>query len=205
MEIIDLGKQYLELYHAGKKVQEIDADRGTYLRVTGQGQPGGEDFQRAIQAIYSVAYTLKFQLKGEGVLDFKVPKLECLWDTDDVEGTPREHWKWRLQVRIPDAVTGRQVAAARKAVKAKGEVDPVLVRRASWKEGRALQIMHTGPYDQVGASYERLVATAQELGYRARGPAHEVYISDPRRTAPERLKTVVRMPVSHPRPEHARG
>ncbi len=138
-------------------------------------------------------------------MDFKVPKLECLWDTNDVEGTPREEWEWRLQIRIPDAVSGAQVSAARKAVKVKGTVDPALVRRASWKEGRALQVMHVGPYDQVGAACEQLVATAREMGYRPRGPAHEVYVSDPRRTAPERLKTVVRMPVSHPRPTYARG
>jgi hypothetical protein len=205
METIDFGKQYRELYHAGRKVQEVHAERGAFLRVTGRGEPGGEAFQRAIEALFSVAYTLKFQLKGAGVLDFKVPKLECLWDTDDVEGTPPEDWEWRLQIRIPDVVTGAQVGAARKAVKAKGAVDPALVRRTSWKEGLALQVMHVGPYDQVGASCEQLAVTVQELGYRQRGPVHEVYISDPRRTAPERLRTVVRMPISHPRPAYARG
>jgi hypothetical protein len=205
MQTIDFAKEHRELYHAGKKVQEIDAQRASYLRVKGKGAPGAEAFQRAIEALYSVGYTLKFQLKHGGELDFKVPKLECLYDLGDAGETPPDQWEWRLQLRIPDQITADQVRAAKSAVKAKGQVDPADVRRTSWKEGRAVQVMHVGPYDQVGTSYRLLKETARELGYRERGPCHEIYISDPRRTAPEKLKTIVRMPISHSRPSYARG
>jgi len=199
MQTIDIGKQFKELYTAKKKIEEISAERGTYLALEGQGEPGGEAYRSAIEKLYTVAYTLKFSLKGQGVVDFKVPKLECLWLFDDPKSVPRAEWPWRLQSRIPDEVTAQQIKQTVKAIRDKKDLDCSAVKRRSWKEGRALQLLHVGPYEKLGESYGKLHAEALQLGYRERGPAHEVYLSDPRRVEPERLKTIVRMPISRPR------
>lgn len=200
MQTIDFAKELKPLYTAKKKIEEVNAERGIYLIIEGRGEPGGEAYVEAIGKLYAVAYTLKFALKAEGVVDFKVPKLECLWLFDDPEKLPREQWPWRLQIRIPDEVKSPQLRQTIKGIREKKGEDCSMVRRRSWKEGRALQVLHVGPYESLGETYGRLHSEVETLGYRERGPAHEVYISDPRRTAPERLKTIVRMPIAHPRP-----
>ena len=205
MRTVDFGKELKPLYTAKRKIEEVEAERGTFLIVEGAGEPGGEAYVEAIAKLYAVAYSLRFGLKADGVVDFKVPKLECLWLFDDPENLPREQWPWRLQIRIPDEVKGLHVRQTVKSIREKKGEDCSMVKRRSWKEGRALQTMHLGPYQNLGETYVRLHTEAKTLGYRERGPAHELYISDPRRTAPERLKTIVRLPISHPRPAHARA
>jgi hypothetical protein len=194
MDAIDFSKTLKGLYSARRKVEEISADTGTFLAVEAQGRPGGEEFQRAVEALYGVAYTLKFACKAEGSLDFKVNKLECLYLSDPCK-TAMDDWQWRLLVRIPDEVTAAQVAATKKALREKKGLDAAVVKRIRWKEGRSLQAMHVGPYDAVGETYKQLGRYAQEHGLEVHGPGHEIYISDPRRTAPEKLKTIVRLGV----------
>lgn len=205
MDTIDFTRLNKELYHAGRTVQEVAAERATFLAVNGQGEPGGEAFQRAFESLYSVCYTLRFQRRQAGGADFKMPRPECLWYVAEGEAAGPARWAWRLQLRVPDDVTAQEVRAARRAVHERKGLDTAGVRRVSWREGRALQVLHVGPYDEVAPVYEALSTAAQERGYRVRGPAHEVYLNDPGRVAPERLRTIVRMPVSHPRPAHAHG
>ncbi|MFQ6046658.1 MAG: GyrI-like domain-containing protein [Gemmatimonadales bacterium] len=205
MKKIELMKQFRELYTAKRTVQEVAAERATFLAVNGRGKPGGEQFRNSIEMLYAIAYTTKFALKQARILDFKVPRLECLWLVDDPERTPPTDWEWRLLIRIPDDVTQSHVREARRILREEKGLDCTRVRRVSWREGRALQVLHVGPYEGLHQSYTRLQSRARELGYRVKGPGHEVYLSDPRRTAPERLKTIVRMPVSLPRPSYARG
>jgi hypothetical protein len=195
MKSFDLKKTHKDLYTANSKIKEVEASKATFLVVEDRGEPGGPAFEAAIGALYGVAYTTKFSLKTAGTLDFGVPNAECVWLFDDPGKTPKTKWTWRLQIRIPDQVTGRHVAAARKAIEERKGVDASKVKRATFSEGRCLQTMHVGPYDEVGETYERLAERATELGLDAKGPGHEIYISDPRRTRPERLKTIVRMPV----------
>lgn len=194
MEVVDLGKTLKHLYAAKREVEEINVEQGTFLTVEGQGAPGGAAFQEAIQCLYGTAYTVKFTLKREGVLDFSVGKLECLYLSDPGK-TPKSEWRWRFLVRVPDAVTSAHVAQAQQALKERKGLDASAVKRIRWKEGRAVQVLHVGPYDQVGAAFGQLDAYARERGLAAQGPAHEIYISDPRRIAPENLKTIVRLPV----------
>ena len=205
MEKIELVKKLKDLYTATNTIKEVVAERAVFLCVDGQGKPGGEAFQQAVGMVYPVVYTAKFTLKHAGVLDFAVSRLECLYDVPDAKNTPMSEWQWRVLIRIPEEVTKTHVAEAKKTVREKKGLDCSAVKRVSWREGRALQVMHTGPYDQVSGAYERLVAEAGELGYRVKGPGHEIYISDPCRVAPEKLKTIVRLPVAHPRPSYARG
>lgn len=194
METVDFSKTLKGLYSAKRKVEEVAADSGTFLAVEAQGRPGGEEFQQAIGALYSVAYTLKFACKAKGVLDFKVGKLECLY-LSDPHKTAMDDWQWRMLVRIPDQVSAGEVTQTKKALRQNKGIDASAVKRIPWKEGRALQGMHVGPYDDVARTYEQLASYAQEHGFEVTGPAHEIYISDPRRTAPEKLKTIVRLGV----------
>lgn len=194
MKTFDFFKTLKDLYTARPKIKEVVADSGTFLAVDGVGAPGGEAFQQAIQALYSAVYTVKFTLKLAGTLDFKVGKLECLYLSDPKQ-TPMDQWKWRALVRIPDEVTARHLAQARKAVREKKGIDASQVKRLRWKEGRALQVLHVGPYQAVGSAYERLDAYAKEQGLAIHCAAHEIYLNDPRGTPPAKLKTIVRLPV----------
>jgi len=194
MATIDFTKSLKDLYTATKTIQEVRPGTGTFLAVDGQGEPGGTAFQDAIRDLYTVAYTLKFACKLGGGCDFKVNKLEGLYFSDPA-ATPKAQWQWRLLVRIPDEVSSKHVADARRAVREKKGLDVASVKRLRWKEGPALQVLHVGPYDQVGPTYAQLEAFAQAEGREVSCPAHEIYLSDPRMTPPERIKTIVRLAV----------
>lgn len=198
METIDFAKTLKHLYTAKRRIEEVNAGPGTFFAVDAKGPPGGDAFQKAIQSLYSTVYTVKFTLKHAGVLDFKVAKLECLY-LSDPQKTPISEWQWRVLVRVPDAVTSKHLADAKKALKERNGLATAAVRRIRWKEGRAVQVLHVGPYDQVGPTYCQLDAFAREQGLVPQCPAHEIYISDPRRLAPEKLKTIVRLPVKQRR------
>lgn len=191
---IDFRKLYPDLYRESRDVAEVRAARGVFLTVDGVGKPGGPAFQAAIGALYALAYTAKFTLKQAGLGDFAVPALEGLY-FDDPATTPSAQWRWRLQIRIPDQVTARALAGVRKTLAEKKGLDTRSVKRVAWAEGRALQVLHVGPYDQAGGAYQRLASEATARGLSCAGPGHEVYLSDPRRVPPGRIKTIVRMPV----------
>jgi hypothetical protein len=195
MKTIDFAKTHKELYTATRKIKEVSADAAVYLAVESQGEPGGRAFQDAIMALYSAVYTLKFSLKHAGRMDFKVAKLECLYFSDPAE-TPRDQWRWQLLVRVPEELTAADLTAAKKAIREKGKGDAAAVKRLRLKGGRALQVLHVGPYCRLCESYGPLMAHAAEQGLTLSGPAHEVYLSDPRRVAPEKLKTIIRLPVA---------
>lgn len=205
MKTIDLAKDFKDLYTATSKVKEVIAERGTFLSVEGTGAPGGEAYIAAIGALFAVAYTTKFTLKKAGVLDFKVPPPECVWRVEDPKGTPRTEWEWRLMIRVPDEVTTAHLKEVRKTLAEKKGLDASNVKRRSWRPGRALQIMHVGPYDKLEEPYAKLSAHADQIGAKPKTGCHEVYLSHPGRTAPDRLRTIVRMPISLPRPPYARG
>ena len=194
MQSIDFARTLKDLYTAARKVKEVLAETGTFFAVEGEGTPGGEAFQHAIQCLFSTAYTVKFALKQQEAVDFKIGKLECLYLSDPAE-TPMPQWRWRILLRVADAVTAKDLAQAKKVLRDKKGLDASTVKRIRWKEGRAVQVLHVGPYDQVGQTYGQLQAYAEQHGLVTRCPAHEIYLSDPRRTAPEKLKTIVRLPV----------
>jgi hypothetical protein len=195
---VDFRKLCPDLYRESREIAEVRAARGVFLAVDGVGEPGGPAFQAAVGALYALAYTAKFTLKHAGLGDFAVPALEGLY-FDDPATTPRAQWRWRLQLRIPDHVTARALTGVRKALAEKKGLDTRPVKRITWAEGRALQVLHVGPYDEVGGVYQRLIAEAVARGLSCAGPGHEIYLSDPRRVPPARIKTIVRMPVRAPR------
>ena len=195
MDKIDFKKTMKELYRATNKVARVKAVEGTFLAVDGQGAPGGEAFQKAIQNLYPVAYTVKFALKNAGTIDFVVPPLEALWHDDPNEVPDMSKWRWRTMIRVPENVNSEQLQEAQSTILEKKGTDTSDVQLVRWEEGESLQALHIGPYDQVGPVYEQLQSSALLENVTLGPPGHEIYLSDPRRTAPEKLKTIVRMPI----------
>jgi hypothetical protein len=195
MKKLDYAKTLKDLYTATSRIKEVKAGKARFLCVDGKGEPGGKAFDNAIQALFSVAYTAKFMLKAAKVIDFGVSRLEAFWPECDYAHTPESEWRWRIAVRAPEQLTAAAVAQARKAIKERKGLDVSSVKPVTIDEGRALQVMHVGPYDQVGAAYGQLLAYAVENGLAIGGDGHEIYLSDPRRVAKSKIKTIVRLPV----------
>ncbi|MGA2576682.1 MAG: GyrI-like domain-containing protein [Bryobacteraceae bacterium] len=173
--------------------------KAAYLGIAGHGTPGGDAFERAVGALYSVAFTIKMASKFAG-RDFGVCKLEGLWWVDSGSSfitQPKDTWSWRLLIRTPDFIRKRELEAARKQLAAKGK-DPLFrdVELTTLTEDRCVQMLHAGSYDREPETIRQMEAFAGEQGYRLDGLHHEIYLSDPRRVAPEKLRTILRIPVS---------
>ncbi len=197
---IDLFKQHRDEYVGRKKPVIVTARRASYLSIEGRGEPGGEEFQARVGALYAAAYTLKFLSKGQG-RDYVVCKLEAVWWGDggdaDFSGLPKDQWRWRLMIRTPDFIGDDNLAATIEKVKAKGQSPEIVdVRLTEFEEGRCVQQLHVGPYDTEGETLAQMHAFAEDQGLAFAGRHHEIYLSDPRRVEPARLRTILRMPVS---------
>lgn len=198
---IDYKKEFKELYQpSAKEVAIVTVPKMDFLMIDGQGEPGvSQAFLDATGALYPLAYTIKFMVKAmPDATDYVVPPLEGLWWADDMTafGERRyDEWKWTLMIMQPPSVTKELFDKAFAQVKAK-KVPAALarVRFEAYDEGKCVQIMHIGPFDQEGPTLEKAHAKVQELGKKLRLKHHEIYLSDPCRTAPERLKTVLRQP-----------
>jgi len=185
----------------------LDVPPGRFLVAEGTGDPSGEAFHAAIGAIYGVAWTVKMTGKREDARrDFKVGALEGLWwgGAPGDSAAKRRRWRWKLLIRVPGFVTTADVRRARAALAAKGRAagDVGLERFA---EGRAVQVLHVGPYADEPETLARLEAFAREQGLAFDGAHHEIYLSDPTRTAPAKLRTILRhavrgRPPRSPRP-----
>ena len=202
MNKLDLRKELKEFYKAGaKKPNIIDVPKGKFLTITGRGAPAGSDYQAALNALYSVAYTLKFKCKFEGK-DFRVMALESLWWWDDPtifsikNAPPKDEWNWKSMMRQPDFITHEMVDAVKQEVKEKKGIEEVgKIVLETFHEGLSAQIMHIGPYSEEEPTIQKLHSFIEENGYKMRGLHHEIYLSDPRRAKPERWKTIIRQPV----------
>lgn len=197
---IDLKKIHKELFSARQAPRLVDVPRLSYCMIDGRGAPASEAFQTAIQALYSTAYTLKFALKADGRTDFVAPPLEALWSSADPRAFAEkryDEWRWTLMLMLPGHVETTDLRAALQTLERKGKRAPDhdRLRQDALAEGRAAQALYIGPYDEMGSAVESLQAFAEARGYRSSGPQHDIYLSDPRRTAPEKLKTILRQPL----------
>ena len=204
MEKFDHRKTLTTLYHATvKKVAEIDVPAMNYLMVDGASAPGSEEFIEAIEALYPLAYTLKFMVKkGPLALDYRVLPLEGLWWAEDmsafIEPNRKDEWQWTLMIMQPDFITEDMVATARAEVatkKAPVALDKLRFER--FTEGPCVQALHKGPFDEEGPTIEKLHQHIRGTGRNLHGKHHEIYLSDMRRTAPANLKTILRQPFLH--------
>jgi hypothetical protein len=169
--------------------------------VDGHGNPNtDQDYKDAVEALYAVAYKVKFASKRELDRDYVVPPLEGLWWAQDMGSfvaRTKSEWDWTMMIMQPDWITLQMVETAKQQA-AKSKDLPALtgLRLESYNEGLAVQIMHVGPYDDEAPTIARLHGEFLPAnGLVEAGKHHEIYLSDPRRTAPEKLKTVIRQPV----------
>ena len=176
----------------------LDIQPARYLSITGQGRPGGEEFQVKIGALYGTAFTLKFESKFAG-RDYAVCKLEGLYSTDQGGGgfatIPIDQWHWDLIIRVPGFVEAALLNAARAKLEAKQVPHAAEVVFKTLREGRCVQMLHVGPYDREPETIEKMRACAVAAGCECADLHHEIYLSDPRRVAPEKLRTILRIPV----------
>jgi hypothetical protein len=204
MEKIDLKQTLKHLYQPGRKDFElVEVPEMQFLMVDGAGDPNtAQAYQDALQALYTVAYKLKFASKKELDKDYVVPPLEGLWWAAEMDAFTtmlnKDAWSWTMMIMIPEWITlalfrevGDRIAAEKEPPADLGKV-----RLEGYREGLSAQIMHIGPYAEEGPTLARLYhewMPANGLGFN--GKHHEIYLSDPRRTALEKLKTVLRQPV----------
>ncbi|MGR3636736.1 MAG: GyrI-like domain-containing protein [Shimia sp.] len=176
-----------------------------FLSITGQGDPGGPDYARALGALYPLAYGIKFAQKAQGA-DFVVAPLEALWWADDPGSfvrAERDAWRWSAMIRMPEAMTQVDLDAAREAAQvklAKKGADTSALAEVSLKtleEGDFFQTLHVGPYSDEAPVLAHLHDVVMpEAGMTFSGHHHEIYLGDPRRVAPEKLRTILRQPVT---------
>ncbi|HVO41415.1 MAG TPA: GyrI-like domain-containing protein [Aggregatilineales bacterium] len=202
---LDLKKDLKHLYNpSAKEVVLMDVPPMNFLMVDGHGDPNeSQPFQEAMEALYAVAYTLKFASKAGGI-DYTVMPPEGLWWMDDMREfsmAAKDRWQWTLMIMQPDHITAEMVRQAVEDIQEKKN-PPALekLRFERFHEGLAAQIMHIGPYDAEEPTIARIHAwiTAHGYDFHGAGKHHEIYLGDPRRTAPDKLKTVLRQPVIQP-------
>ena len=202
MTKIDLKKELKHLYSpSSKEVSIIDVPEMNFLMIDGSGDPNtAQEYQEAIEALYAMSYELKFMVKrGESGIDYGVMPLEGLWWTDDMSQFSvdnKDIWKWTSMIMQPEYVVEELFNKAAGQV-AKKKNPPALprMRFETFSEGLAAQVMHLGPFSDEGPTVERLHSFIHENGYELTGRHHEIYLSDFRRAAPEKMKTVIRQPV----------
>ena len=204
----DYKKEYKEFYMPKGKPSIVTVPKMNYIAVRGQGDPNAEDgdYKAAIGLLYGIAFTIKMSKMGsrqiEGYFDFVVPPLEGFWRQDGIDGVDysrKEDFQWISVIRVPDFVTGDDFRWAVEEATLKKNQDFSKVEYLTIEEGLCVQCMHIGPYDDEPATVALMDQYLKENGYENdfsdTRQHHEIYLSDARRVAPEKLKTVIRHPV----------
>ena len=204
----DYKKEYKEFYMPKGRSSIVTVPEVNYIAVRGRGDPNKEDgeYKAAIELLYAVAYTIKMSKKGdrqiEGYFDYVVPPLEGFWWQDGVDGvdyTHKEAFNWSSVIRLPDFVTEEDFRWAVDEAEKKKKQDFSKAEFLTVEEGLCVQCMHIGPYDDEPATVSRMHEFMEQQGYvldiTDKRLHHEIYLSDARKTAPEKLKTVIRHPI----------
>ena len=196
----DSKKSLKTLYQpSGKRFSVVTVPAMNFLMVDGSGPPGNEVYVNACSWLYASSYSVKFDSKNNLDKDYVVPPLEGLWWADDMSAyteNRRDEWFWTLMIMQPAWITGPMIDKAINAASSKLGEPPDGLRFESFNEGLSVQIMHTGPYADEGPTIKALHEEYLPAnGFIENGEHHEIYISDPRRCAPEKLKTILRQPV----------
>ena len=205
----DFKKEYKEFYMPKNKPEIVNVPKANYIAVRGKGNPNeeGGEYQRAVGVLYSIAYTLKMSYKTdhkiEGFFEHVVPPLEGFWWQEGIEGcdyTSKEEFNWISVIRLPDFVTKEDFDWAVETATVKKKIDCSKAEYLTVEEGLCVQIMHQGPFDAEPATVAIIDQYIEENGYRndfsEKRLHHEIYMSDARKVAPEKWKTVIRHPVA---------
>lgn len=201
------------LYRVRKgRIDFVDVPDLGYLIVPGAGAPASTEFSDAVQALYTVSYGAHFLLRKRSGPSTRVMPLEALWWVDDADQLAlvkavaagettmatgdMTKWHWQAMIMQPDPIDADLLAEATAEARGKKTLAALnRLRYERWEEGRCAQLLHTGPYSAEGPSIAKLHRAIAEAGYRPRGRHHEIYLGDPRRSAPDRLRTIIRQPV----------
>ena len=198
---LDLFKSLKTEYAQPRTPRIIATTPGTYLALTGQSAPGSDDYGARVADLYAVAYTLKFRRKLGAGPDFAVGKLECRWLALPDTRHATAGWEWQLLIRVPDLITAAELDETISVLIDKKK--PVTVREVNLvtlHEGPCVQMLHIGPYDREPETFGTMQAFAAQQGHAVHGAPHEIYLSDPRRVEPDRLKTILRQPMQPGQP-----
>lgn len=204
----DYKKEFKEFYLPPKHPVIVEIPPMNYIAVRGQGDPNeeGGEYRNAVGLLYGMAYTIKMSYKGahpiEGYFEYVVPPLEGLWWQEGVKGvdyTRKDGFQWISMIRLPDFVKASDVEWAREEAARKKRADFTSVEFFTYDEGLCVQCMHMGPYDEEPATVRAMEEYVKNEGFTIdisdTRHHHEIYLSDPNRTEPEKLKTVVRHPI----------
>lgn len=213
-EKLDYKKKYKDLYLPKQKPTVVDVPTMTFIMVNGSGNPNveGGEYQQAVELLYGLSYTIKMSKKNgcqpEGYFDYVVPPLEGLWwlEEEKMDFTQKDKYYWTSMLRQPEFVTKEVFQWACEELKRKKpQIDTSKAYLDTFTEGLCVQMMHIGPFDDESETIERIETYIKEMNFKNAISSvepdgrihrhHEIYLSDPRKTAPEKLKTVLRHPV----------
>lgn len=206
MEKLDLSKHYKAYYTATAKPELVDIKAAKYLSVLGKGDPSHPDYAATLQALYATAYAVKFWYKAQKQ-DFVVAKLEGQWWYDEAQYKgvsmdnaptliPRSEWYYRMLIRLPEYVTPEVVQNITNEVATKKQIALAKqVHLYEMQEGKCVQMLHIGPFDKEPETLQQILAFSKANKLERNGLHHEIYLSDFNKTAPEKLRTILREPV----------
>lgn len=206
MQKLDLSRIYKSYYQASTSPELVIVSQAQYISIEGAGDPSGNEFANDVSALYAVAYNLKFRYKAED-LDFVVPKLEALWSYNELDYkdvsmenapklVPRSDWQYLLLIRLPDFVLPDEVPRCVESAFLKKKTERI--KKVHWyqmNEGKCVQMLHIGPFENEYESLQLLKTFIEKHGFFKNGLHHEIYLSDFNKTAPEKLRTILREPV----------
>lgn len=206
MEKLDLTRKYKTYYTAKTKSEFVEIEPAHYISITGKGDPSAKEYADKLQALYATAYAIKFMCKALNN-DFVVAKLEGLWKFDEVKygglsmreapvKVPRTEWEYRMLIRMPEFVTEKQVRDAMEKVVSQKQITLAKeIEYFTMAEGKCVQQLHVGAFDREPETLQQMQEFMAPYNLVRNGLHHEIYLSDFNRTAPEKLKTILREPV----------
>ncbi len=201
MEKIDFKKKMKDLYNpSSKEFQIIKVPKMNFIMVDGTGDPNiSEEYEDAVKNLYTVSYAIKFIVKKKKSIDYVVMPLEGLWWADDMSRfgvEDKSNWKWTAMIMQPDFVDRTIFEEAIKRASTKKELKNISkVRFEQFEEGMCVQILFIGPYSEEGEIIRSMHSFIEDVGFKLRGKHHEIYLTNPGKTEPEKLKTILRQPL----------
>jgi hypothetical protein len=200
---IDPKRELKHLYSpSAKEVTIVEVPKMNFLMIDGSGDPNtSQEYKDAVEALFSLSYALKFITKKMKAVDYTVMPLEGLWWVDDMSKfsvKDKDAWKWTSMIMQPEQITKDSVAKALEETKKKKK-PPALskIRFESFHEGKSAQILYIGPFSDEGPTIQKIHETIRKNEGTLEGKHHEIYLSDPRKVAPEKMKTILRQPMKH--------